>query len=227
MGIFDIFSAGPGQQAAQDQIAADQRGYQDLSRQFGLGRGALTTDYAKALVPFQANFDVANQGQNALADAMGLNGPEGNARAAAAFQNNPGYQFQVQQGLNSVMANQARTGQLASGNTDLALQQMGSNLANQNWGNYIGQLQPFLGAAGNAATGIAGVNTGLGNAMNTSYTGQGQAAYGTDVSQGKAQAAGDLAGYNASGNLWGAALGALGDVASIAGGKGVSAPTFK
>jgi hypothetical protein len=217
MGLFDVFSAAPGQKAAADQVAADQQAYHDLSKQFGLGRGALTTDYAKALVPFQTNFDVANQGQNAYADAMGLNGPEGNARAAAAFQNNPGYQFQLQQGLNSVMANQARTGQLASGNTDLALQQMGSNLANQNWGNYIGQLSPFLGGAQNAAQGIAGVNTGLGSAMNQSYTGQGQAAYGSDVSQGKALAAGDLAGQQASANLWGAALGALGSGAKLAG----------
>lgn len=226
MGIFDIFSGAPGQQAAQDQIAADQRAYQDLSKQFGLGRGALSTDYAKALAPWTNQFAYAGQGQQALADALGMNGPDGNARAVTAFQNNPGYQFQVQQGLNSVMANQARTGQLASGNTDLALQQMGQNIANQGWGNYISELQPFLGAGQNAAQGIAGVNTGLGNAMNTSYTGQGQAAYGTDVSQGKAQAAGDMAGYNASGNLWGAALGALGDVASIAGGKGVSIPKF-
>jgi hypothetical protein len=217
MGIFDIFSAGPGQQAAQDQIAADQRAAQDVSKQFGLGRSALTTDYAKALAPWTNQFAYAGQGQQALADALGMNGPDGNARAVTAFQNNPGYQFQVQQGLNSVMANQARTGQLASGNTDLALQQMGQNIANQGWGNYIGQLQPFLGAGQNAAQGIAGVNTGLGNQMAANYTGLGNALGQIDMSQGKAQAAGDLAGQQASANLWGAALGGLGSVAKIAG----------
>jgi hypothetical protein len=209
MGILDMFSTGPAQQAAADQTAAIQQGMDALTKQFGLGRGALTTDYAKALAPYTTNFNVANQGQNAYADYMGLNGPEGSARAVAAFQANPGYQFQLQQGLNSVMANQARTGQLASGNTDIALQQMGQNIANQGWGNFGSMLQPFLNAAGNAATGIAGVDTGLGNAINQNYTGLGQGLAQGYGAIGNAEANAALAPYTVGANM----LGALGGVA--------------
>jgi hypothetical protein len=217
MGLFDIFSSAPGQKAAADQTSMIQQGLHGLERQFGQGRGALTTDYAAALSPYTQNYANASQGMGAYGNALGLGGAAGNASALAGFQNNPGYQFQLDQGLNSVLANQARTGQMASGNTDLALQQMGNNLANQGWNQYIQNLQPYLGAANQAASGIAGVNTGLGNAMNQSYQGQGNAIYGADTSIGKAQAGGDMAGYNASGNIIGAGLGALNSAGKIAG----------
>jgi hypothetical protein len=107
------------------------------------------------------------------------------------------------------MANQARTGQLASGNTDIALQQMGQNIANQGWGNFGSMLQPFLNAAGNAATGIAGVDTGLGNAINQNYTGLGQGLAQGYGAIGNAEANAALAPYTVGANM----LGALGGVA--------------
>jgi hypothetical protein len=220
MGIFDAFSAAPGQKAATDQVTAINQGKQDLTAQYGAGRDALTTNYSAALQPYTQEFGDYTKGTNELADAMGLNGPEGNARAATAFQNDPGYQFRIQQGNNAVMANQARTGQSASGNTLLALQQQGQNTANQGWNQYIQNLQPYLGARAGAATGIAGVDTGLGNALNANYTGLGGDLAGLDTAAGKAQAGGDMAGYNASGNLIGAGLGLAGDAASIFGGGG-------
>ena len=143
------------------------------------------------------------------------------AAAGIGFQNNPGLQYQLQQGANAVLANQARTGQMASGNTDLALQQTGQNIANQSWGQYVGSLQPYLGAANNAAAGVAGVDTGWGNALNSNYTGLGQNLAGLDTATGKAQAGGDMAGYNASANLIGAGLGLAGDAAKVMGGGGV------
>jgi hypothetical protein len=226
MGIFDIFSAQPGQQAAAAQTAADQQALQALTKQFGAGRGALTTDYAAALDPWTRQFTYAQEGQDALADALGLRGLAGNARAQQAFQNNPGYQFQLGQGLDAVTANAARLGQLNSGNTDIDLTKFAQGLAGTSWNDYVNRLQPFLSAGQGAAGGIAGVNTGLGNAMNQSYQGQGNAAYGTDVNIGKAEAAGLMSPYNASANLWGTGLALAGDVASVLGGKAAPAPKF-
>lgn len=224
MGIFDAFSAAPGQKAAADQVTALNQGKQDLEAQYAQGNQALNTNYANALSPYTQNYAATSAGQNMLGNALGLNGASGSAAALQAFQNNPGLQYQQQQGANSVLANQARTGALGSGNTDLALQQMGQNLANQSWGQYVGNLQPYLGAANSAAGGIAGVDTGLGNALNANYTGLGQNLAGLDTATGKAQAGGDMAGYNASGNLIGAGLGLAGDAAKIfgAGGAGGS-----
>ena len=224
MGIFDIFSGDAGHKAAADQVAAIQQGKSDVTKQFGLGQGALTTDYAKALAPYTANFANAQAGQNMYGNALGLGGAGGNAAALQAFLNNPGYKFQLQQGEDAVAANASRLGQLNSGNTDIDLAKFGQGLAGTSWQQYIANLQPYLGAANNAAGGIAGVNTGLGNQMNASYQGLGNALYGADTSIGKAQAAGDMADYNASGNLWGAGLALAGDAAKVAGGGGL--PSF-
>jgi hypothetical protein len=207
MGIFDIFSTGPAQQAAADQTAAIQQGMAALNKQYGAGRNALETDYAKGLAPWTQQFAYAGQGQNTLADALGMNGPEGNARAQAAFQNNPGYQFQLQQGDNSVLANAARTGQLASGNTDIDLEKFAQGLAGTSWNNYVNSLQPFLGAGQSAAGGIAGVNTGLGNAINQNYTGLGQGLAQGYGAIGNAQANAALAPYQIGSNILGAGTG--------------------
>ena len=56
MGIFDIFSAGPGQQAAQDQITALNQAKQDMSAQYGQANQALNTNYAAALQPFTQQY---------------------------------------------------------------------------------------------------------------------------------------------------------------------------
>lgn len=220
MGIFDLFSGASGQKAAADQIAGINQGKDEATAAFGQGRDALTTDYAKALSPYTTNFNVANKGQDALADAMGMNGPEGSARATAAFQANPAYKFQLQQGLDASKAAAAKSGFTGSGNAMIDLNNYAQGQANQGWNQYTQNLQPFLGAANNAAGGIAGVNTGLGNAINASYNNQGNLDYGADTSIGKAQAGGDMANYNASGNLWGAGLALAGDAAQAFGGGG-------
>jgi hypothetical protein len=206
--LFDMFSTGPAEKAAADQQAYIQQGMDALSKQYGQGRGALTTDYAAALAPWTQQSAYAGRGQNTLADALGLNGPEGNARATAAFQNNPGYQFSLDQGLNSVLAKNAQAGNLASGNTTLDELKFAQGLAGQNWQNYVGNLNPFLGAGQGAAGGIAGVNTGLGNQVNANYTGLGQGLAQGYGAMGNAQANADLAPYAVGKNALGAAMGA-------------------
>jgi hypothetical protein len=225
MGIFDAFSAAPGQKAALDQVNALNQGKGDLEAQFSLGRDALTTNYAKALQPYTQEFSDYSKGTDSLADALGLNGPGGSARAVSAFQANPGYQFQLNQGLNAANAKAAATGMGASGNNLIDLNNYAQGQANQGWGNYINQLNPYLGARAGAAGGIAGVNTGFGNALNANYTGVGNALYGADASIGKAQAGGDMAGYNASSNLIGAGLG-LANAAGNAFGGGAGKSLF-
>jgi hypothetical protein len=213
MGLFDVFSTQDQRQAANDQIAGLNAGLGDLTKSFGQGRGALQTNYASGLQPFIQNYGQAQQGGTALGNALGLNGAQGNAAATAAFQNNPGYQFQLQQGLNSVLANQARTGQLASGATNLDLNNYAQGVANQGWNQYVQNLQPYLGAENSAATGIGGLYSGLGNQLNQNYTGLGNAQYGAATSAGNANARADLAGLDASGN----ALGAIAGGAQLAG----------
>lgn len=160
--------------------------------------------------PFLQNYGQAQQGTTALNNALGLNGASGNASATAAFKNNPGYNFQLQQGQNSILANQAKTGQLASGATNLDLDQYSQGLANQGWNQYVQNLQPYLGASNSAAQGIGGLYSGLGNQLSSLYQNQGNMNYGANASIGNAQANADLAGLNASANGLGAIAGGLG-----------------
>jgi hypothetical protein len=80
-----------------------------------------------------------------------------------------------------------------SGNLLTAEQQYGTGLANQSYGQYVSRLQPYLGQQTSAAGGIAAVDTGLGNTLNTSYGNQGNLAYNTQTGIGNANAAEDTA----------------------------------
>lgn len=211
MGIFDIFGTGDQQAAAQAQTAGITSGLNSLNTNFTQGQNALNTNYSAGLQPFLQNYSGAQAGTNMLGNALGLNGTQGSQQALQAFQqSNPGYAFQQQQGQNAVLANQAATGQLASGNTNLDLMNYSQGLANQSYGQWVQNLQPYLGASQSAATGIGTLDSGLGNQLNSSLQGQGNAAYGAATSIGNANANADLAGLTASGNILGLGAGILG-----------------
>jgi hypothetical protein len=209
MGFFDIFSTDDQKAAAAAETAGLNAGYSQLSDLFGQGRNALNTNYAAALQPLAQTYSTAQGGTNQLASLLGF-GPQGSAGIQDTLKNLPGYQFALNQGAQNVLRNSEATGTTAGGGTLNALQTQGQGLADQQYFNYAQQLLPFLNAQGTAAGGIAGVNAGLGNQLNTSYQTQGNAAYGTQAGIGNAQAQADLAGLTQSGNIIGAGLGALG-----------------
>jgi hypothetical protein len=128
-----------------------------------------------------------------------------------ALQNTPGFQFQEQQGDNAITAADAASGKTGSGNEAEALANYNQGLAGTTYNNYVSQLQPFLGAAGNAASGVAGVDTGLGNALNTNAQNLGQANLAGNVGIGNANANAALAPLTAGQNL----LGLLGGAAKL------------
>lgn len=206
MGLFDIFSNNDQQKAAQDQIAGINAGYGQLSDLFGQGRQAVNTSSAAALAPFTKNFNDASGGVDQLKALLGI-GPGGSADIQKTLENMPGYQFTLDQGNQNILRNQAATGQLNSGATNIDLQKFGQGTANQNYGNYVQQLMPFLQAAQAGAGGIAGVNTNQGNTINASLTNQGNAAYGAQSSIGNANANADLSNLTASQNGIGALAG--------------------
>jgi hypothetical protein len=205
--LFDIFSTQPAQNAADAQKAGIEKGYGDLSGLFSSGRDALNSNFTAGLQPYLANQKTATAGTGALSDALGLNGAEGNARAKEAFWNNPAIQSQLDIGSENVMRHQAATGQLASGKTNVDLQNLGQQIASNGWNNYVSSLQPFLNFSQGTATGIGNLYSNLGTNLNANFMNQGNAAYGAATSAGNAQANADLADYNASANMWGALIG--------------------
>jgi hypothetical protein len=95
-------------------------------------------------------------GYDMLSNSLGLNGAGGNAAARNAFQAGPGYEWQVEQATDAAQRAGNRVGGLYGGNTTDAVTRLGSNLANQEYGNWQKNLAPYQGAALAATTGKAG-----------------------------------------------------------------------
>lgn len=82
-----------------------------------------------------------------------------------SFQQSPGYQYQLEQGLKAVERRNAATGILLGGNTQKELQEYGNNLANEDFQGYINNLMNQLQVGQGADTNAANVITGIGGQM--------------------------------------------------------------
>lgn len=163
-----------------------------VSNAYGQGRGALATDYSKARDALSSGYGQAGSlyaglgdyfnnlyggGATAYGDATGANGPEGYARAISSFKADPGYGFQLDQGLQALQRTHAAAGNLSSGNADADTLKFSQGLADQSYGNYVSRLAPYLQLAGTGATtaaaGRAGAATGLATGLSNVFQGEG------------------------------------------------------
>ena len=101
-------------------------------------------------------------------DLLGLNGQPAADTAMSTYQQSPGYQWQLGQGLRAVDAGAAASGMLRSGATLKAEQSFGQGLANTDFGNYWNRLQQLSQNGLTAAGGIA--NAATGGAANIAQT---------------------------------------------------------
>lgn len=100
-------------------------------------------------------------GQSALyhlADASGANGPDGSAKAAAAFETSPGYQWQLDQGLQAVDRSAAARGGLLNGRAVKAATAFGQGLASSEFDKYYNRLFGLSQGGQAAATTQAGID---------------------------------------------------------------------
>jgi hypothetical protein len=203
--IFDLFDNKNAQDAANAQIAGIHTGLTQATGAINNGLTQATNSYTAGLQPFMTNSTAANKGVTAYGDILGLNGPQGNANATATLQNTPGYQFALDQGTQNALRQKAATGQLASGATDMALQQVGQGTAlNSAYAPYLQALQQYLPYSTNNAYGQGSLYSGL--AGTQSQTGNTLASldYGANTSIGNANANADLANNAAAANQFGA-----------------------
>jgi len=108
----------------------------------------------------------ALEAQQAL---LGLQGQPAADAAMLNFQQNPGYQFQFDEGQRAIESSQAASGLLRSGSTLKGLERFGQGLANQSFDQYYNRLLDLskLGqnsAAGAASTANAAAQTAIGGA---------------------------------------------------------------
>lgn len=206
--ITDIFTGKPAKDAAEKNAqfwqANQASGNAALSNALTQGTGALNQagDFYKALS------GKYGAGTNLYLDALGVNGPEAAAAAKSSFTTTPGYDFTRDEALKAVERSAAGRGILNSGNTLTALQDRASNLANQEYTNWLSALGGLISPEVTGVSGQAGAQTALAglyaddaknriNLGNTTTTGQ------TNANNQSANAQ-----LGSSANLWNLGLGA-------------------
>lgn len=137
-----------------------------------------------------------------LQDLLGLTAGSTPASQQAALAGTPGYQFALQQGLQSTKAQATAMGMGLSGNTLAALDQYSTGLADQTYQQRVGNLEGVVGVGQAAAAGqAANIGQGAANIGNIQMA-QGQTQAGIAMNQGAAysnilgNAAGQYATYN-------------------------------
>lgn len=169
--------------AAQDQYAKQQ---------------AAGTQSADAFRNLATSYDPYRTGgtaaQNQVYRLLGLQGADAQNEAYGQFRTDPGYQFQLDQGIGAIDKSAAARGNLNSGATLKALQQYGQGMADQSYGNYLQRLMG-LGQQGLQATGATASTIGQG------LQNQFGANYGSAGTIGQGMVAGANAESSALGNL--------------------------
>lgn len=140
------------------------QGYGFLNQGAVGARGAL--DNARGAYDSLSALGSKYGGATTLAlNALGVNGADGTAAAREAFQFSPGYQFNLDQGLDAISRRRNAGGMVDSGNADRDAQNYGAGLASQEYNSWLSNLlgftNPELSATSGAATGRAGIDTRL------------------------------------------------------------------
>jgi hypothetical protein len=192
MGFFqDLFgTGGDASKAAQQKAAGLQAGFTQASDYYGQGRGAITDYFGKATDTLTPGYNLGVSGAGAYGDITGANGVPGQDRARALFMTDPGYEFARDEALKATQRASGTGGFQNSGNVATALEDRASGLAQQQYGNYVSRLAPFLGYSLGTGGQLAGVQTGEGTALNASLGNQGNLAFNTQAGIGDATAAG-------------------------------------
>lgn len=225
MGFLDTLFGG----GAEKEAAAKEQQYAQQYQQNALG--ALGTTYGQstgygqqAVGAYAPLTDLASKygkGGDLYLDALGVNGPEGQARATATFQTTPGYDITQKAALDAIDRRRAVGGMYSSGNADIdTANWITKNLYEQQYQPWMAGLQG-AGVQGQqaATTAAGGQAAGYGALANLAQQyGQSQTnVYGNYASQmtdaAKLQAAGEAAGAK---NLLGLGQALLGSATKIA-----------
>lgn len=135
--------------------------------------GAISAGQQQANAVLAPYSSTGVQSNTQTANLLGLNGQPAADSAMSTFQASPGYQYQVQQGLRAVDSGAAASGMLRSGATLKAEQTLGSNLANQDFGNYVSRLNSLSNYGITAAGGQASTDTSAAGQQASIYGNEG------------------------------------------------------
>jgi hypothetical protein len=187
VGLFDALSGKPAARATRGNEKqlwnnlTEGFGLFDIGREAGLGHLQQGMDQGQqylgqagaAFQPLSAIGQKYGGATDMYLNAMGVNGPAGQATARNAFQTGPGYQFAMGQGLEALNRKRSAGNMYNSGNADQDVINYGQGMANQEWGNWLKNFQNFINpelqATGEASRGQAAA---LGQQANLANTGE-------------------------------------------------------
>src|SRR6202789_1011507 len=109
-------------------------------------------------------------------------------QVAQQIQSIPGYQFQLDQGNQQILRNQAAVGNLGTGNTQVALANYGQGLASNYYNSYMGGLAQLINTGVPATQQIASNQANEGGYLSNLTQLGGQANYDSSSAQGAAMA---------------------------------------
>lgn len=162
---------GPAQPQPRDQSF--------YSRGGGDGAEAMQWGGTNRLAPQEPQYGFRVGGQEfrsreeaqAYADSQG-----GGGTPYRGFQETPGYQFMLDEGLDAVNSSFAGRNNLLSGAAMQSLQERGTGLANQEYGTYLNRLTGMANSGQNAASGTASASQNFTNVAGNAYGAAGNAA---------------------------------------------------
>jgi len=157
MGLFDVFTGSSAKKAAAANKAEYEKykteGLSDLDT--GMAGSLPAVDSAiDAYTPLSDLGGKYGKATDLYSDALGVNGAEGNTRAVGSFQAGPGYEFMRDQAIEAGSRGASRFS--PGGNEIDAVTRLGSNLANQEYGNWLTRLGGFVNPELQAVSGAAG-----------------------------------------------------------------------
>ncbi len=138
-------------------------------------------NYGRDRATYQPFVDSGTTATTRSADLLGLNGADASTNALANFQASPGFGYAMSEGLKGVDHAAASNGLLRSGATLKAEQTLGTNLANQDFGNYMQRLSGMSGIGLDAAKGQAGSTSSFNSLMSGQSSGQQQTTVGQGI----------------------------------------------
>lgn len=138
----------------------------------GSSNSSSSTNQAYPYLQGALSPNVANGGAagNQISQMLGLNGGPAQNQAFTNWRNSTGYQFGLDQGMQSINGSAATQGLLNSGGNEKALETYGQNYANTQYGNYNNMLQGLL----NSGIQSAGVIGGAGQTSKSQGTDSGK-----------------------------------------------------
>lgn len=133
------------------------QGSTDAMGQLGQARTDLTAN-GGAYAPLSALATKYGAGSNLYADALGINGAGGTDRARSAYTTAPGYENQLNAGIDAVNRRANAAGMLVGGNANRDAQDYASDLANKDYGSWLDRLGGYNNLELSATSGAAAGN---------------------------------------------------------------------